>query len=367
MLLIALFSPLLGALADFSGSKKRFLLGFTLLCVAATALLFTVERGDVWQGLIFFALGNIGFVGGAAFYNAFLVEIASRENMGRISGYGWGFGYVGGLLSLVLVYPLIEGGFAEENLLSYRLSFPVTALFFLLAALPTFLWLRERALPQPLPPGETYLKIGFRRLRQTFHEIRRYRELVKYFAAYLFYEDGINTVVLFSGIFAVEVLRFTPKDLILFFIVMQVSSALGAYAFGFVTDRIGAKRTISLTLLLWLGIIAAAYGVETKEGFYYVGLAAGAALGSNQSASRVLLGLFTPLGKNAEFFGFFSLTGKLSAVAGPVVYGMVSNQGGQRAALVSIGIFFFIGLILLQWVNEERGRNAVSRTPSPLA
>ncbi|MBI5197479.1 MAG: MFS transporter [Nitrospirae bacterium] len=265
MVLIALISPLLGALADFSGAKKRFLLGFTILCVAATAALFTVEEGDVWQGLFLFALGNIGFVGGVTFYNAFLVEISDREHMGRISGYGWGFGYVGGLLSLVLVYPLIQGGFGEENLLNYRLSFPVTALFFLLAALPTFLWLRERAVPQPLPAGETYLRIGFQRVKETFHEIRKFRELLKYFVSYLFYEDGINTVVLFSGIFAVQVLGFTPKDLILFFILMQVSSALGAYGFGFVTDRLGAKRTISITLLLWFGIFVAAYGVQTQE------------------------------------------------------------------------------------------------------
>ncbi|MBI5197708.1 MAG: MFS transporter, partial [Nitrospirae bacterium] len=263
----------------------------------------------------------------------------------------------GGLLSLVLVYPLIQGGFAEENLLNYRLSFPVTALFFLLAALPTFLWLRERAIPQPLPAGETYLRIGFQRLKKTFREIRKFRELLKYFVSYLFYEDGINTVVLFSGIFAVQVLGFTPKDLILFFIVMQVSSALGAYGFGFVTDRLGAKRTISITLLLWLGIVVAAYGVQTQEQFYYVGLVAGVALGSNQSASRVLLGLFTPPGRNAEFFGFFALTGKMAAIAGPVVYGMVSSHGGgQRSALVSIGIFFFIGLVLLQWVDEKKGQ-----------
>jgi UMF1 family MFS transporter len=359
MLVIALLSPVLGALADSSALKKRFLLLFSLLCVIATALLFTVERGDVVSGILLFAVGNIGFAGGLSFYNAFLTEIARPDNMGRISGYGWGLGYVGGLLSLVFAYPLIQGGFGEENLFSYRLSFPMTALFFLLASLPTFLYLRERAVPDPLPPGETYLRVGFRRLAKTLREIRRFRELLKYFVAYLFYEDGINTVVLFSGIFAVQVLKFTPKDLVIFFIVMQVSSALGAYAFGFLTDWIGAKRTISLTLILWMGIVTAAYGVQTQGQFYVVGLLAGVALGSNQSASRVLLGLFTPVGRSAEFFGFFSLTGKMAAIAGPMVYGTISSHfGGQRPALVSIGIFFLIGLVLLQRVDERKGREA---------
>ncbi|MEE9615107.1 MAG: MFS transporter [Thermodesulfobacteriota bacterium] len=359
MLVIGLMAPLLGAVADHGGFKKRFLLFFTSLCILATSALFFVGPGDIVLGLMLLALSNIGFNGGMHFYNSFLIDVSDRSNIGRISGYGWALGYVGGLLCLILVYPLIKGGLVDANLASYRLSFPLTALFFLVASIPTFLFLRERSTVRANLTAGHHIRGGLRRMIETFHEIRKFRELTKYFFGYLLYTDGINTVAVFSAIFANKVLGFTPGEIVMYFVVVNVSAALGALAFGPITDRLGARGAISITLVILTGVMAGVYMVETKTGFYIVGLVAGAAMGSNQAASRALLGLFTPHGKNAEFFGFFATVGKFSAVLGPIIYGEVTAAtGNQRYAILTIGAFFLVGLLLLQFVDEKKGKEA---------
>ncbi len=361
MLVAAILSPALGATADARAAKRPFLIVSTLVCVACTALLASVGPGDVVPGLSFFGLANVAFELGFVFCSAFLVELATTETMGRISGYGWGLGYVGGLLSLAIAYPFISGGFAESNLARYRLSFVATAAFFLIAALPTFLLLKERAVAQPLAPGQTAWLQGFARLAATARQFRRYRDLFAYFIAYLIYTDAINTVIVASAIFANKVLDFSPGDLILFFLITQVTAGLGAVGFGILADRIGAKRIISVTLVLWIVISVAAALVRTHAQFYAIGLLAGAALGANQTASRTLIGQFTPSGRQGEFFGFFSITGKFAAIIGPVVYGEVTAwTGNQRWAIVSMTIFFTVGLLALQTVHERRGMEAAA-------
>ncbi len=356
MLCVAILSPTLGAMADVRARKRAFLIGSTLICVTFTALLSFVEAGDVWAGLLLFAIANIAFDLGFLFCSAFLVEITTRAYMGRVSGYGWGLGYVGGLLSLAIAYPFIEGGFAEANLPLYRLSFAVTAAFFLLGSLPTFLFLRERAIPQPTRAGESLWRQGFARLAATARQLPRYRDLVAYLVAYLIYTDGINTVIVASAIFANKVLDFSPGDLIIYFLIVQVAAGLGAVGFGLLADRLGAKRTIGFTLVVWIAVACSAAVVQTHAQFYIIGLFAGAVLGANQSASRTLLGLFTPSGKQGEFFGFFSVTGKFAAILGPVVYAEVTVwAGSQRWAILTIAAFFAIGLLALRLVNEQRG------------
>lgn len=359
MLLVALLSPLLGALADARAIKRPLLIGSTLACVACTALLAFVQRGDVWLGLLLFGLANITFELGFLFCSAFLVEITTPATMGRISGYGWGLGYAGGLLSLALAYPFIAGGFAEENLPLYRLSFAVTAVFFLTASLPTLFWLRERAVPRPSAAGVSAWRDAFAMLKATAHNMPRYRDLLLFLIAYLIYTDAINTVIVASAIFANKVLDFSPGDLIIYFLITQVTAGLGAVGFGLLADRIGSTRTISLTLIVWIGIAGAASVVQTHAQFYAIGLVAGAVLGANQATSRALIGRFTPAGKQGELFGFFTVIGKFAAVIGPVVYGEVTAwTGSQRWAVLSMALFFLIGLLVFQRVNEQRGMEA---------
>ncbi len=359
MLVVALLSPPLGALADARAIKRPLLIASTLLCVACTALLAFVERGDIWLGLLLFGLANIAFELGFLFCSAFLVEITTPATMGRISGYGWGLGYAGGLLSLGLAYPFITGGFAEENLPLYRSSFAVVAAFFLLASLPTLFWLRERATPQPSPTGAPAWRDAFARLSATARAIGRFRDLARFLVAYLIYTDAINTVIVASAIFANKVLDFSPGDLIIYFLITQVTAGLGAAGFGLLADRIGSARTIRLTLVIWIGVVLAAASVQTHAQFYAIGLVAGAVLGANQATSRALIGRFVPPGKQGELFGFFTVIGKFAAVLGPIVYGEVTAwTGNQRWAVLSMALFFIIGLAVFQRVDERRGMDA---------
>lgn len=362
MLAAALLSPPLGALADARAAKRPFLIASTLACIVCTALLFFVEQGDVGLGLLLFGLANIAFELGFLFCSAFLVEITTLATMGKISGYGWGLGYAGGLASLALAYPFIAGGFADDNLARYRASFAVTAGFFLVASLPTLVWLRERAVPQPSSAGASAWRDAFARLAATARTIARYRDLLWFLAGYLVYTDAINTVVVASAIFANKVLDFSPADLIIYFLVTQVTAGLGAVGFGLLADRIGSARTIGLTLLIWIGVVGAAAAVQTHAQFYAIGLVAGAVLGANQATSRALIGRFVPPGKQGELFGFFTVTGKFAAVIGPVVYGEVTAwTGSQRWAVLSMALFFLIGLMLVQQVDEARGMAAAHR------
>lgn len=355
MLAVALLAPPVGALADARAIKKPLLILSTLVCVVCTALLFFVERGDVWLGLLLLALANLAFELGFLFCSAFLVEITTPAMMGRISGYGWGLGYVGGLLSLALAYPFIVGGFAEENLALYRTSFALTAGFFLVTSLPTLLWLRERAVPH-LSSGASAWRDTFGRLAETARGLSQFRDLSRFLIAYLIYTDAISTVIVASAIFANKVLDFAPGDLIIYFLITQIAAGLGSVGFGQLADRIGSARTISVTLVIWIAVVAAAAAVQTRDQFYAIGLVAGAVLGANQATSRALIGRFVPVGKQGELFGFFTVTGKFAAVLGPIVYGEVAARtGSQRWAVLAMALFLLIGLAIFAQVDERRG------------
>ncbi|HET8760100.1 MAG TPA: MFS transporter [Nitrospiria bacterium] len=356
MLLAGLLSPILGAVADATASKRRWLIVMTVVCVAPTALLGWVGPGDLAWGLGLFIVANVGYNAALHLYDAFLKELTPADTLGRLSGWGWGFGYLGGLVSLALAYPFLAGGMEGEAAAHYRLAFPVTAAFFALAALPTFVWLTERAAPVP-NAGSPWLA-GIRRVVETLRHLGRHRQLVRYFVAYFVFNDAVNTVFVFAAIFATQVLAFTAQDLVIFFLIMQLSSAAGAGAFGWVTDRLGGVRAISSTLVAMIGITVWAARVQTTSEFYVIGLFTGALLGANQAASRTLLAHFAPPGRGAEFFGLFSLTSKFAATLGPLLYGEIARAtGSHRTAVLSIGALFLAGLLLLQRVNEAAGRH----------
>ncbi|MEW6683326.1 MAG: MFS transporter [Nitrospirota bacterium] len=355
MLLAGLLSPILGAVADATASKRWFLIAMTTVCVVPTFLLGWVGPGDLAWGLGLFIVANIGYNAALHLYDAFLKELTTADAMGRLSGWGWGFGYLGGLVSLALVYPFIAGGMDGEAASRYRLAFPLTAAFFAIAALPTFLWLRERAIPARVV-GSAWTA-GVQRVIETLRGLGQYRSLLRYFLAYFLYNDAVNTVFVFAAIFATQVLAFTANELVIFFLIMQLSSAAGAWGFGWVTDRLGGVRAISVTLVVLIGLTIWASQVETAPEFYAIGLFTGALLGGNQAASRTLLAHFAPPGRGAEFFGLFSLTSKFAATLGPLLYGEIARvTGSHRAAVLSIGALFFAGLLLLQRVDESAGR-----------
>ncbi len=362
MLLVALTSPILGAMADFSAHKKNYLIYYTLASVICTSLLFFVKSGNILLGITLFIIANIGFEGGYVFYNGFLIEISTRKNIGKISGYGWALGYIGGLLCLLLVFPLIKnvdfikGGYHEQQILFFRSSFPVVALFFLIFSLPIFLFLKERVKPSPITEGNNYLNISILRLRNTLSNIKRYKEAAKFIIASLIYNDGITTVITFSSIYAVTTLHFTIKEVSLLFIASQITAFFGAFIFGHLQGWIGGKKTINMTLFIWCFVCIGAFFAQSKLQFFIIALIAGMAMGASLAVSRSFMGLFIPRGKEAEFFGFYILSGKFAAILGPFLFGAISSvTGNQRFAILTVLSFFIIGLIIMHFINEEAG------------
>ncbi|MGA9115524.1 MAG: MFS transporter [Bacteroidota bacterium] len=361
MLATALLAPLLGAASDAAGLRKRFLLSFTALSVLSTAGLWTVEPGMVMQGALLFILANVGFEGGIVFYNAFLPGLAPPSLLGRVSGYGFAMGYAGSLASLLLAAPLFAGGFAPGNLPHIRLSFLLAAGMFALFSAPLFLFLREA--PDGAPRAAGLLRTGYDRVFQTLRHLRLHRHTARFLLAFFFYNDGVLTVIAFASIFAQETLGFSLQDILLLFALVQASALGGSVLVGHLADRIGPKHTITLTLVIWLGIVVSAVLVDSAEAFYAVGIAAGAAMGGAQSASRSMMALLTPPHREAEFFGFYDgFCGKGSAVLGTFLFGFLSwTTGDQRTAILCIGAFFLAGLLLLQRVEDPFRRDGAVR------
>ena len=354
MLIVALISPVLGAAADYSGKRKRFLFVFTLISVIATALLSLSGPGMAVAAVALFILANIGFEGGLVFYDAYLKEIATDKSVGRVSGYGFAMGYLGAFAILLLTKPLLNKGIVLSNAPNVQLSFLAAAVFFGLFAAPIFLVLRDQQ--KEARPAISFAALGssIREVKHTVRHIMSYPDLVRFLLAYFFYNDAILTVIAFSSIYAQNTLGFTTGELIVFFMLVQTTAIAGSIIFGFVTDKIGPKRTIVITLLIWFVVVLAAIFADRKELFFYTGMLAGLSMGSSQAASRSMMARLTPREHVTEFFGFYDGTfGKASAIVGPLMFGLVSAYAGsQKAALASLLMFFTIGLLLMTRVKS---------------
>jgi UMF1 family MFS transporter len=361
-LLVLASAPVLGAIADHGAHKKRFLALTTMGCVLFTVLLGFVGPGEVALGMLFVIMATLMFASGENFIAAFLPEIAGQNKMGRISGYGWSLGYLGGLLVLGLCLVYIQWAQSHGDSVSQYVPVTmwITAFMFAIAALPTFIWLRERAVPQQLTPGENYFRIGFARVRHTLAHARHYRDLFRFLITLAVYYCGINTVVVLAAIYAQETMGFSMQENIVLILVVNITAAAGAFLFGLVQDRLGSVRTLAVSLVIWITALVLAYFIESRAGFWVVANLVGLALGSSQSAGRALVGQFSPPARSAEFFGLWGLAGKLAAVIGPLVYGSVTylTHGNHRQALLSTCGFFIAGLLMLVTVDERRGRAA---------
>jgi len=372
MLVVAVTSPILGAIADFSASKKRMLFYYSLVTWVFTALLFFVQKGSIFTGMLFFILAEIGYRSGQVFYNSLLPEIATPEEIGRVSGNGWAIGSLGGILCLLIILPAIM---FTEGTLMVRFSLPFTSLFFLISAIPTLLWIKERAEPQILPAGENYLTVGFRRLSKTIRSVRKFREFIKFIIAFLIYNDGILMALNFAAIIGAVLFGMDQQQLIIFMILVQVTSVLGAYVMALVGEKLGFKLSLVLSILMMTGVVIGMLFTNSIEGFFVIGAFAGFALTGVQSISRTIVGLFAPKGQSAEFFGFFAVAGRTSSFIGPTIYGvlaaevamwyerqgmnrLIAEQSGQKAAILSIAVFLLIGLGILLAVNEKKARDA---------
>ncbi len=347
MLLVAISAPIFGAIADFSRAKKKFLFYNTYLTIIFTALLFFVKPGEISKGMWFFIIANFGFNSANVFYNSLLPDIVGRKDLGKVSGWGWATGYVGGLVSLLLILPLVNNRLTEW-------VFPTVALFFLVFSGITFVLLKEVRKPSK---HTNYFKTAFRRISYSAKNILKFKELAKFYISYLIYNDGIVIVISFASIYGQTRFNMNQEDLITYFIIAQITSMIGAFIFGYILDKIGAKRTIGITLILWMLVVISAFLATSITQFYLVGVLAGLAIGSSQSSSRTMLALLTPDEKMAEFFGFYSFTGKMASIIGPLIYGEIAlRTGSQKWAIISVLFFFISGYIILQTVNESEGK-----------
>jgi len=349
-LIVAVSSPLLGAIADRAGVRKRFLLLYVTICVTGVALFTTIEPGMVLRAFVLFVIANVGFEGAMVFYNAYLPDIVPPEKQGWVSGLGFGVGYLGSAIGIMLSIPFVKTGNMDAVWL-------MVVAFFVVFSLPSFL-----ILPKDEPGSMTVAgaaKWGITSFRQILGEVLREIELRRFLLAYFFYIDGVLTAIVMAMSLAITTFGLTPEEGTALFLVLQFSALIGAFALAKPTDRYGPKKILTGVLVLWIVAALSIYFVTSKEAFYVLAMGAGLGLGSAQAASRAFMASLIPDGKEAEMFGFYTLCGRSSSVVGPMLFGYVAVvTGNQRFAVMAISILFITGMLLLQRVKDPKAATA---------
>jgi UMF1 family MFS transporter len=364
-LLVMAAMPLLGAYADLRARKKWLLVWSTAGCVLATAALALAGRGDVVSASIAVIASNFFFMVGVALIAAFLPEIARPEGLGRVSGWGWAFGYLGGMATLGLCIAYVmwarAAGQAAEHFVPVTML--IVAAAFALAAWPTLAWLRERAVPQTTSVTG-HVRESWERLWQTLRHARQYRDFMRLLACGAFYQAGVTVVIALAAIYAQDVMKFDTLQTMMLIFVVNITAALGAFLFGYVQDRLGHRRTLALTLLGWLAMTWIAATTRSVDMFWVAANLAGLCMGSSQSAGRAMAGALAPEHRRAEFYGLWTLATQLAAVVGPLTYGAVMRATGNdhRASIFATGLFFVAGLLLIATIDMRRGRQAAAAT-----
>ena len=358
---VLLAAPLVGAWADAHAAKKRLLFVATAGCVVFTAALYFTGPGTVALAIVLVVVSNTFFAFSENLIAAFLTEIADSRAMGRVSGWGWAFGYVGGLVSLAISLAYIT--WAQKRGQTGNEFVPVvmliTAALYALSATPTFLFLKERALPRK------QVQSAWHQVIQTLRKARDYRDLWRFLVCILFYQAGIMAVIALAAIYAQEAMHFTSTQTIVLVLVVNITAAIGAFCFGYLQDAIGHIRAMFLVLAGWIVMIALAYLAEGVAMFWVAANLAGLCMGSSQAAGRAIVGYLSPPARTAEFFGLWGLAVKAASIFGPLTYGAVTwiFVGDHRLGILAVGAYFVIGLVLLAGIDVERGRAAALADP----
>ncbi len=366
-IIIAILSPIMGAIADQGGLRKTFLFIWTMICIIFSVLLYFPTKGDIYFALGVFIVANVAFEMGCVFCNAYVPTLTTKKNMGKISGYGYAFGYLGGLLALVVGLVTIAlpdqpmFGITTENGQNFRSMNLLVAIWFFIFSIPTFLWLKKDNKKNHI--NKNLIKNSFKQLSITYRDIKKYKNTVRFLIARLFYNDALITIFSFGGIIAKGVYNFNLEKMLIFGITLGVSAGIGAYFMGFVDDKIGAKKTIQYSNLLLLIATCLVVFVDNENIFWIAGILVGFSSGPNQSSSRSLMSRFSPKDKQNEFFGFFAFSGKITAFLGPfllaqvthisLIYFDVSNETAQRLGVSVVLLLLILGSVMLSFVNEE--------------
>ena len=350
-ILAIVLMPLIGAATDLKANKKFWTVLMSVLCIAATVGLAFTGQGTILWALFLVVVSNFAYNVGETLNSAFLPEIADERSMGKVSGWGWSFGYCGGLLtlglSLAVVLVMQSKGASAEDYVPYTML--ITAAVFFVAALPLALWLKERALPRSHASFWPLVKESQASLVKTFKSLPQHKNFAWLVASGLSFQGGIAVVVTLAAVYADQAMGFTPDETILLVLLVNITAAIGAFAFGYVEDRIGHKNALIVTLFIWIAMVGVAYFAQTKPIFWIAANLAGIAMGSSQSAGRALVGVLAPEKDRSAFYSFWNMALWIANIIGPMTYGYITwiTDNDQRLALLCTGMFFVVGLILL--------------------
>jgi MFS transporter, UMF1 family len=354
MIITSVLAPLFGVIADTSRSKNKFLMVLTIACIVFTVPLFFLKSGMVAIAVLLFIIANVFYQTSMMFYNSFLPQLSTKKNTGLVSGFGFSIGYIGGFLILIILIPFLKSGLEPGNLFNIRLSLLITSLFFLIFSIPSFIFLKDLPVVGRIKIGTSYLVHGFRKLGATLKNIRKYPDLKLFLISYFLFSNAFSILALYVAIYAKNTLNFSLYEIVMLFMIGQVPTIISSIFFGWLTDRIGAKKTISITLIMWVFIIILVSSSDIKAVFYTGWILASITTGSTLIASRSLMAGLIPVDREAEFFGFYSISGKISSILGPVAFGVVSFiTKSQRLALLTTIIFLISGFIVLQFVGKS--------------
>ncbi|NQT67068.1 MAG: MFS transporter [Actinobacteria bacterium] len=353
MIIVSFLAPIFGAIADTSRSKNKFLTFLTLACIFFSFLLFFLKEGMVALAVILFIICNVFYQTSMMFYNSFLPQLSSKKNTGIISGFGFSVGYLGGLLILILIYPFVRGGLETSNLLNIRITFLITCIFFLIFSLPSFILLKDSPAVKPVKISTSYISYGFKKLANTLKNIKKFKNLTKFLISYFLFSNAFSVLALYAAIYAKNTLKFGLLEITILFILGHIPTIISSFFFGWLTDKIGPKVTITITLIMWIIIILLiTVFINIRTVFYICWILAAISTGSTLIASRSLMTFLIPRDSEAEFFGFYSISGKVSSVIGPTAFGVISFiTKSQRIALLSTLLFLIGGLVVLQFVK----------------
>ena len=364
--------PALGAYADLRAAKKRLLLLSTLGCVVSTAALAGAGPGDVAWAVVAIVLSNVFYSYGESLIAAFLPELAQPASIGRVSGWGWSFGYFGGMLTLGLSLAYVlhaqAQGIAAAQYVPVTML--ITAAIYGLASIATFVLLKERALPQASAAvREAGPRASLARLQTTWRQARRFRDFSALLTCAVAYQAGISVVIALAAVYAQQVLQFSQTQTMALIFIVNIAAAVGAFCWGYAQDSIGHRPALGIALAGWV-VMTVMAGLATGQGlFWAAAVLAGLCMGSSQSAGRALAGECSPAAQRAEFYGLWTFAVRLSAILGPMTYGLVTllTDGNHRLAIGSTGVFFLLGLALLARVNVARGIAAAASAGGPAA
>ena len=363
--LVFLFAPVLGAIADFSSGKRRFLAGFAYMGSLFATMLYFCKSGDVGLTIALFMGTQVCFVAGNVFYDAFLPQIASEDKLDSVSAKGYAFGYVGGSLQFAIALGLVAmQKTPEDQAMAARIGMAMTGIWWAGWTLLTMKYLKEVKIPYELPEAYrdrpkilAYLALGISRTVATAKRVGRFKHLTLFLVAYMIYNDGIHTVTSMATIYGTEELRLSTTALMVTLLLVQVVAIGGALVFSRIANRIGAKHAVMCALVLWSGVVTYGYFIHTATEFFVLGIIVGVVLGGTQALSRSFYGAMIPEQASAEFYGFYSVFSKFSSIWGPVTFGFIKQiTGSARLAIISLMIFFIVGLILLGFVDEEKAK-----------